>query len=186
MIDSDINNLKLNINKSIKKSTNFKDIIGDVDCASIVTPTISHFQIAKSLLQNKINILLEKPMTKSLSQAKKLNAMVKGKNIIMQVGHLERFNPVVEKLTNEINDPLFIEVHRLAEFNPRSTDVNVIFDLMIHDIDIILSLVESPIKKISVFAKKIITQTTDIANVRIEFLNNSVANLTAKQNKRQE
>ena len=181
VIDSDINNLKLNINKSIKKSTNFKDIIGDVDCASIVTPTISHFQIAKSLLQNKINILLEKPMTKSLSQAKKLNAMVKGKNIIMQVGHLERFNPVVEKLTNEINDPLFIEVHRLAEFNPRSTDVNVIFDLMIHDIDIILSLVESPIKKISVFGKKIITQTTDIANVRIEFLNNSVANLTASR-----
>tara|TARA_B100000614_G_scaffold250073_1_gene259751 strand:- start:2189 stop:3103 length:915 start_codon:yes stop_codon:yes gene_type:complete len=181
VIDSDINNLKLNINESIKKSTDFEDIIGNVDCASIVTPTTSHFQIAKSLLQNKINILLEKPMTESLSQAKKLNAMVKGKKVIMQVGHLERFNPVVEKLTSEINNPLFIEVHRLAKFNPRSTDVNVIFDLMIHDIDIILSLVESPIKKISVFGKKIITQTTDIANVRIEFLNHSVANLTASR-----
>ena len=181
LIDSDINNLKLNINKSIKKSVDFMDIIGNVDCASIVTPTVSHYQIAKSLLENKINILLEKPMTETLYQAKKLNALIKKKKTIMQIGHLERFNPVMERLTSEINNPVFIEVHRLAEFNPRSTDVNVIFDLMIHDIDIILTLIKSPIKKISVFGKKIITKTTDIANVRIEFVNNAVANLTASR-----
>ena len=137
VIDSDINNLRLNINKSIKKSTDFKDIIGNVDCASIVTPTVSHYQIAKLLLQSKINILLEKPMTETLYQAKKLNNLIDKKKTIMQIGHLERFNPVMERLKNEINNPMFIEVHRLAEFNPRSTDVNVIFDLMIHDIDII-------------------------------------------------
>ena len=181
VIDSDINNLKLNINDSIRKSTDYKDIIGNVDCASIVTPTVSHYQIAKSLLQNRINILLEKPMTQTLYQAKKLNSLIKRKKTIMQVGHLERFNPVMEKLTSEINNPAFIEVHRLAEFNPRSTDVNVIFDLMIHDIDIILSLIKSPIKKIFVFGKKIITETTDIANVRIEFTNHAVANLTASR-----
>jgi len=181
VIDSDINNLRLNINKSIKKSTDFKDIIGNVDCASIVTPTVSHYQIAKLLLQSKINILLEKPMTETLYQAKKLNNLIDKKKTIMQIGHLERFNPVMERLKNEINNPMFIEVHRLAEFNPRSTDVNVIFDLMIHDIDIILTLIKSPIKKISVFGKKIITNTTDIANVRIEFMNSAVANLTASR-----
>jgi len=181
VIDSDINNLRLNINKSIKKSTDFKDIIGNVDCASIVTPTVSHYQIAKLLLQSKINILLEKPMTETLYQAKKLNNLIDKKKTIMQIGHLERFNPVMERLKNEINNPMFIEVHRLAEFNPRSTDVNVIFDLMIHDIDIILTLIKSPIKKISVFGKKIITKTTDIANVRIEFINSAVANLTASR-----
>ena len=181
VIDSDINNLRLNINKSIKKSTDFKDIIGNVDCASIVTPTVSHYQIAKLLLQSKINILLEKPMTETLYQAKKLNNLIDKKKTIMQIGHLERFNPVMERLKNEINNPMFIEVHRLAEFNPRSTDVNVIFDLMIHDIDIILTLIKSPIKKISVFGKKIITNSTDIANVRIEFMNSAVANLTASR-----
>ena len=181
VIDSDINNLRLNIDKSIKKSTDFKDIIGNVDCASIVTPTVSHYQIAKLLLQSKINILLEKPMTETLYQAKKLNNLIDKKKTIMQIGHLERFNPVMERLKNEINNPMFIEVHRLAEFNPRSTDVNVIFDLMIHDIDIILTLIKSPIKKISVFGKKIITNTTDIANVRIEFMNSAVANLTASR-----
>ena len=120
-------------------------------------------------------------MTETLYQAKKLNNLIDKKKTIMQIGHLERFNPVMERLKNEINNPMFIEVHRLAEFNPRSTDVNVIFDLMIHDIDIILTLIKSPIKKISVFGKKIITNTTDIANVRIEFTNSAVANLTASR-----
>ena len=100
---------------------------------------------------------------------------------MLQVGHLERFNPVMKKLSQDIKDPLFIEVHRLAEFNPRSTDVNVIFDLMIHDIDIVTSLVKKKVKKISAFGKKIITNSIDIANVRLEFLGGSVANLTASR-----
>ena len=120
-------------------------------------------------------------MTQTVQQANKLLSLSKQSKVVLQVGHLERFNPVMKKLSQDIKDPLFIEVHRLAEFNPRSTDVNVIFDLMIHDIDIVTSLVKKKVKKISAFGKKIITNSIDIANVRLEFLGGSVANLTASR-----
>ena len=181
IVDLDPNNLSQNISDSIKKTTKYKDIVKDVDAVSIVTPTKDHYQIAKFFLENKKHVLIEKPITKTVDQADKLITIAKKNKLILQAGHLERFNPVMERLNNEINKPVFIEVHRLAKFNPRSTDVNVIFDLMIHDIDIVTSLVKKKIKKISAFGKKIITNSIDIANVRIEFTNDCVANLTSSR-----
>ncbi|CAI8310036.1 MAG: scyllo-inositol 2-dehydrogenase (NAD(+)) [Gammaproteobacteria bacterium] len=181
IVDLDSNNLSQNISDSIKKTTKYKDIVKDVDAVSIVTPTKDHYQIAKFFLENKKHVLIEKPITNTVNQADKLITIAKKNKLILQAGHLERFNPVMERLNNEIMKPVFIEVHRLAKFNPRSTDVNVIFDLMIHDIDIVTSLVKKKIKKISAFGKKIITNSIDIANVRIEFTDDCVANLTSSR-----
>jgi len=181
IVDLDSNNLSQKISDSIKKTTKYKDIVKDVDAVSIVTPTKDHYQIAKFFLENKKHVLIEKPITNTVDQADKLITIAKKNKLILQAGHLERFNPVMERLNNEIMKPVFIEVHRLAKFNPRSTDVNVIFDLMIHDIDIVTSLVKKKIKKISAFGKKIITNSIDIANVRIEFTDDCVANLTSSR-----
>ena len=181
IVDTNIDNIDLNGYDSIQKSSNYKEILNDVDAVSLVTPTKMHFKIAKFFLENKKHVLIEKPMTETVAQAKKLVDLAKKNKVILQVGHLERFNPVMKRLTKEISDPLFIEVHRLAKFNPRSTDVNVIFDLMIHDIDIVTTLISRKIKNVSAFGKKIITKTTDIANVRLEFYGGAVANLTASR-----
>ena len=181
VVDKLINNIDVPISAKILKTKNFKEIIDDIDAVSIVTPTNTHYKIAKFFLENKKHVLIEKPMTKSTSEAKTLINIAKKNKLILQIGHLERFNPVMKKLTSEIKSPLFIEVHRLAKFNPRSTDVNVIFDLMIHDIDIIMSLVKRKIRNITAFGKKIITKTTDIANVRIDFENGIVVNLTSSR-----
>ena len=181
IVDIDKKNLDLVNSKEIYKSTSYKDIIGKVDAVSIVTPTITHFSIAKFFLDNKVHVLLEKPMTESVTQAKKLNEIAKKTKRILQIGHLEQFNPAIRKLKSLLNEPEFIEVHRLCKFNPRAIDVDVVLDLMIHDIDIVLSLINKNIKKISVSGKKVITTLIDIANVRIEFENNVVANLTASR-----
>ena len=181
VVDTNLDNIDLNGHDSIQKSSNYKEILNDIDAISLVTPTKMHFKIAKFFLENKKHVLIEKPMTETVAQAKKLVDLAKKNKVILQVGHLERFNPVMTRLTEEISDPLFIEVHRLAKFNPRSTDVNVIFDLMIHDIDIVTTLMKKNIKNVSAFGKKIITTSTDIANVRLEFSGGSVANLTASR-----
>ena len=181
VVDTNLDNIDLNGHDSIQKSSNYKEILNDIDAISLVTPTKMHFKIAKFFLENKKHVLIEKPMTETVAQAKKLVDLAKKNKVILQVGHLERFNPVMTRLTEEISDPLFIEVHRLAKFNPRSTDVNVIFDLMIHDIDIVTTLMKKNIKHVSAFGKKIITTSTDIANVRLEFSGGSVANLTASR-----
>ena len=181
VVDTNLDNIDLNGHDSIQKSSNYKEILSDVDAISLVTPTKMHFKIAKFFLENKKHVLIEKPMTETVLQAEKLVDLAKKNKVILQVGHLERFNPVMKRLTKEISDPLFIEVHRLAKFNPRSTDVNVIFDLMIHDIDIVTTLMKKNIKNVSAFGKKIITTSTDIANVRLEFSGGSVANLTASR-----
>jgi len=181
VVDTNLDNIDLNGHDSIQKSSNYKEILNDIDAISLVTPTKMHFKIAKFFLENKKHVLIEKPMTETVAQAKKLVDLAKKNKVILQVGHLERFNPVMTRLTKEISDPLFIEVHRLAKFNPRSTDVNVIFDLMIHDIDIVTTLMKKNIKNVSAFGKKIITTSTDIANVRLEFSGGSVANLTASR-----
>ena len=181
IVDIDKKNLDLVNSKEIYKSTSYKDIIGKVDAVSIVTPTVTHFSIAKFFLDNKVHVLLEKPMTESVTQAKKLNEIAKKTGRILQIGHLEQFNPAIRKLKSLLNEPEFIEVHRLCKFNPRAIDVDVVLDLMIHDIDIVLSLIDRNIKKISVSGKKVITNLIDIANVRIEFENNVVANLTASR-----
>lgn len=181
IVDNNLKNKNLDIVENIAITDDYKGILNDVDAVSIVTPTISHYEIAKYFLSNKKHVLIEKPMTQTVSQAEKLLLLAKKNRVILQAGHLERFNPVMKKLSQDVKNPVFIEVHRLSKFNPRSTDVNVIFDLMIHDIDIVTSLIKNKIKKISAFGKKIITNSTDIANVRIEFIGGAVANLTASR-----
>jgi len=181
IVDIDKKNLDLVESNKVYRSTSFKDIIGKVDAVSIVTPTITHFPIAKFFLENKVHVLLEKPMTQSVSEARKLNTIAKKSRCILQIGHLEQFNPAIRKLKSQLKTPEFIEVHRLCKFNPRAIDVDVVLDLMIHDIDIVLSLIDKDIKKISVSGKKVITNLIDIANVRIEFKDNVVANLTASR-----
>ncbi len=169
------------INNNIIKANNYKDILNEVDAVSIVTPTTTHFKIAEFFLSNKKSVLLEKPMTETTAQARKLNDLADKNKCILQIGHLEQFNPAIKKLKSDFKNPQFIEVHRLCKFNPRANDVDVVLDLMIHDIDIVLSIINKKIKKISVSGKKIITNLTDIANVRIEFDKNIVANLTASR-----
>ena len=180
LVDKNIKNLK-NYKDKYNVSTNYKEIVNDVDAVSIVTPTVNHYEIARYFIEKNKHVLIEKPMTQTVSEAKKLINLAKKHKKTIQIGHLERFNPVIRKVSSLIKNPLFIEVHRLAQFNPRSTDVNVIYDLMIHDIDITTSLVPSKIKKISSFGKSIITNKIDIANARLEFFNGTIANLTASR-----
>ena len=180
LIDKNIKNLK-NYKDKYNVSTNYKEIVNDVDAVSIVTPTVNHYEIARYFIEKNKHVLIEKPMTQTVSEAKKLINLAKKYKKTIQIGHLERFNPVIRKVSSLIKNPLFIEVHRLAQFNPRSTDVNVVYDLMIHDIDITTSLVPSKIKKISSFGKSIITNKIDIANARLEFFNGTIANLTASR-----
>jgi len=181
VVDQQIENLDFIKSKKIIKTDKYANIIENVDAVSIVTPTNTHYKIAKFFLENKKHVLLEKPMTETITQAKKLNSLAKRNKCILQIGHLEQFNPAVKKLRQSFKNPQFIEVHRLCQFNPRANDVDVVLDLMIHDIDIVMSLVKKRIKKVSVSGKKIITDLTDIANVRIEFSDNIIANLTASR-----
>jgi len=181
VVDQQIENLDFIKSKKIIKTDKYANIIENVDAVSIVTPTNTHYKIAKFFLENKKHVLLEKPMTETIMQAKKLNSLAKRNKCILQIGHLEQFNPAVKKLRQSFKNPQFIEVHRLCQFNPRANDVDVVLDLMIHDIDIVMSLVKKRIKKVSVSGKKIITDLTDIANVRIEFSDNIIANLTASR-----
>ena len=181
VVDTNIDNHALVKEKSISKFKKYQDIVNHVDAVSIVTPTSSHFKIAKYFLEKKVHVLLEKPMTETVAQARKLNNIAKKNNCILQIGHLEQFNPAIRKIRKSNCKPQFIEVHRLCQFNPRANDVDVVLDLMIHDIDIVLSLINKPIKNIEVSGKKILTKLTDIANVRIKFEDNIVANLTASR-----
>ena len=181
VVDTNIDNHALVTEKNILKFKKYQDIVNHVDAVSIVTPTSSHFKIAKYFLEKKVHVLLEKPMTETVAQAKKLNNIAKKNNCILQIGHLEQFNPAIRKIRKSNCKPQFIEVHRLCQFNPRANDVDVVLDLMIHDIDIVLSLIDKPIKNIEVSGKKILTKLTDIANVRIKFEDNIVANLTASR-----
>ena len=181
VVDEQIENLDFIDSKKIIKTDKYTNIIENVDAVSIVTPTNTNYKIAKFFLENKKHVLLEKPMTETVPQANKLNSLAKRNKCILQIGHLEQFNPAVKKLKQSFKNPQFIEVHRLCQFNPRANDVDVVLDLMIHDIDIVMSLVKKRIKKVSVSGKKIITDLTDIANVRIEFSDNIIANLTASR-----
>tara|TARA_Y200000002_G_scaffold61114_1_gene46348 strand:- start:3412 stop:4329 length:918 start_codon:yes stop_codon:yes gene_type:complete len=181
IVDTDIKNHSIVKEKGVLISENYQDIINKVDAVSIVTPTITHYELAKYFLNNKIHVLLEKPMTETVAQAKKLNTIAKKNKCVLQIGHLEQFNPAIRKLRKSACKPQFIEVHRLCQFNPRANDVDVVLDLMIHDIDIVLSIVNKKIQSIEVSGKKILTKLTDIANVRIKFKDNVVANLTASR-----
>lgn len=157
------------------------DLILAVDMVDIVTPTLSHYDCAKKAIAKGKHIFIEKPITNTVEEAEEIRELLSKHNIRGQVGHVERFNPAFIAVKDQIKNPMFIETHRLAEFNPRGTDVPVVLDLMIHDIDIILSVVKSKVKNVSASGVSVISDTPDIANARIEFENGCVANLTASR-----
>ncbi len=157
------------------------DLIDAVDVIDIVTPTLSHYECARLAITKGKHIFIEKPITNTVEEAETIRTLVAEHKVKGQVGHVERFNPAFKAVKDQITNPMFIETHRLAEFNPRGTDVPVVLDLMIHDIDIILSVVNSKVKQISASGVSVISDTPDIANARIEFVNGCVANLTASR-----
>lgn len=161
--------------------TDYQELIGKVDAVSIVVPTQKHFEVAKVFLENKVHVLLEKPITSTVKEAEELVRIAEENKLVFQIGHLERFNPAVLALENELTQPLFIESNRIAPFNPRGADVNVVLDLMIHDIDIILDFAKSPVKHIDANGVAVISRGIDIANARITFENGCVANVTASR-----
>lgn len=168
-------------NLKLKRFDKINDLINAVDCVDIVTPTLSHYEIASAALKKSKHVFIEKPVTETVSEAKKLSKLAIEAQVKVQVGHVERFNPAFKEAQKYLNNPMFIETHRLAQYNPRGTDVPVVLDLMIHDLDIILSVVKSPIRRISASGVAVISETPDITNARIEFDNGCVANLTASR-----
>ncbi len=161
--------------------SDFKDLIGEVDAVSIASPTRSHFDIASALLENDIHVLVEKPITTTLEEAEALVELAEGRGLVLQVGHLERFNPAVMAIAEYLQKPQFIESNRIAPYKPRSTDVSVVLDLMIHDIDLVHSIVGSPVVSLDATGGSIISSDIDIANARIKFENACVANVTASR-----
>lgn len=156
-------------------------LLSVIDAADIVAPTDHHFSLCEAAIKNGKHVFVEKPLANTMEEAHALVKLVKESNVKLQVGHVERFNPAFLAVKDLKLNPMFIEVHRLAQFNPRGTEVSVILDLMIHDIDIILSIVKSDVKSISASGVAVMTETPDIANVRIEFNNGCVANLTSSR-----
>ena len=172
---------ELSDKEGYKCFSNLDNMLDNVEAIDIVSPTSTHYNIAKQAISSNKHIFIEKPITNNIDHAKDIIQLSKKNNIIGQVGHVERFNPAYVKAFNHIEDPMFIESHRLSDFNPRGTDVSVIMDLMIHDIDIVLNTVKSKVKKINASGVSIISDSPDIANARIEFENKCVANLTASR-----
>lgn len=161
--------------------TDYQLLLGQVDAVSIVVPTTLHYAVAKDFLNSGTHVLVEKPITTTVAEADELIALADQKNVILQVGHLERFNPAVLGFDDADEKPLFIESHRLSPFNPRANDVSVVLDLMIHDIDIILALVDSELERIDASGTAVLTQGIDIANARLVFKSGCVANVTASR-----
>ncbi|GGZ67875.1 Gfo/Idh/MocA family protein [Algibacter mikhailovii] len=180
--DADENNAKKVADEfGYKYFNSVEALIDAVDMVDIVTPTLSHYDCAKQAIAKGKHIFIEKPITNTVEEAEHIRELLAEHNLRGQVGHVERFNPAFIAVKDDIKSPMFIETHRLAEFNPRGTDVPVVLDLMIHDIDIILSLVKSKVKHVSASGVAVISDTPDIANARLEFENGCVANLTASR-----
>ncbi len=166
---------------NIPRFTDADEFLAKCDAIDVVTPTQFHFEWCEKAIKSGKHVFVEKPFANTMNEARELVKLARESNIKLQVGHVERFNPAFLSLKNTELKPMFIEVHRLAQFNPRGTEVSVILDLMIHDIDIILSIVKSDVKKISASGVAVLTETPDIANVRLEFDNGCVANLTSSR-----
>ncbi|AWG27372.1 Gfo/Idh/MocA family protein [Flavobacterium kingsejongi] len=164
-----------------KNFTTIAELIEETDVIDIVTPTLSHYECAKQAIKAGKHVFLEKPISNTVAEAEEIIALSKEYNVKGQVGHVERFNPAFKAVKDQIENPMFIETHRLAEFNPRGTDVPVVLDLMIHDIDAILSVVKSKVKNINASGVSVISDSPDIANARIEFENGCVANITSSR-----
>lgn len=157
------------------------DVIGKVDIASVATPTVSHLKVAQILIENGIHVLIEKPLAKDTDEGRKIIELAKKHGVVVQVGHTERFNPVVEAIHKFEVTPQFIETHRISPFTFRSADIGVVFDIMIHDIDVVLSLVKSKVDKVDAVGVAVLGRNEDIANARLIFENGCVANLTASR-----
>jgi predicted dehydrogenase len=159
----------------------YQELLKNVQAVSIVTPTSTHFELARMAIDAGIHVFVEKPITTTTEQAETLVNLSRSRNVTVQVGHIERFNPALLALEKYKINPMFVESHRLAQFNPRGTDVAVVLDLMIHDIDIILSLVRSPVERIEANGVAVVSNSIDIANARLQFANGCVANVTASR-----
>lgn len=157
------------------------ELLEAVDVIDIVTPTVTHFDLASQSIQAGKHVFIEKPLTNTVDEAEKLIALSQAHGVKVQVGHVERFNPALLALEDIVLNPMFVEAHRLSIFNPRGTDVSVILDLMIHDLDIVLSMVKSPVQNLRASGVAVVSTSPDIANVRLEFENGAVANLTASR-----
>lgn len=180
--DADIDaSKKISDELGYKSFPSMEALIEACDVIDVVTPTIHHFECAKKVVEAGKHLFIEKPITQTVEEAEKLLLLASENNVKGQVGHVERFNPAFMAVRDKFENPMFIEAHRLAEFNPRGTDVPVVLDLMIHDIDAILSVVDSEVKNVYSSGVSVISETPDIANARIEFENGCVANLTASR-----
>lgn len=165
----------------VKRFNSMDELLDAVDCIDIVTPTLSHFDCASRALRKSKHVFIEKPVTETVDEARILISLAQEAGVKVQVGHVERFNPAFQAAVPYLSNPMFIETHRLAQFNPRGCDVPVVLDLMIHDLDAILSVVKSGVKRISASGVAVVSDSPDIANARIEFDNGCVANLTASR-----
>lgn len=161
--------------------TDYRELFGRVQCVSIAVPTRLHYQVARDFIDAGIDVLVEKPLTADIGEAQELVRAAQANNVLLQVGHLERFNPAIRRLEGVIRDPKFVECHRLAPFVERGTDVDVVLDLMIHDIDVIASLVRSPVERVEAVGVPVLTDKPDIANARIKFANGCIANVTSSR-----
>jgi len=165
----------------VKSYPDMDALIADCDVLDIVTPTIAHYDCSIRAMKQSRHVFIEKPLSNTIEEAKEMISLAQEANVKVQVGHVERFNPAFTAAKPFIDQPMFVETHRLAEFNPRGTDVSVVLDLMIHDIDIVLNMVKSEVKKINCSGVAVVSDTPDICNARIEFDNGCVANLTASR-----
>ncbi|PKG43018.1 Gfo/Idh/MocA family protein [Psychroflexus sp. MES1-P1E] len=172
---------KIEVEFSYSCFEDYAELLNNVDVIDIVTPTTYHYSMAEQAIKAGVHVFIEKPITSTVKEAEALIKLAKAHNVKGQVGHVERFNPAFRAAIGKIDTPMFIEAHRLSEFNPRGTDVPLVLDLMIHDIDAILSIVNSKVKKINASGVSVISETPDITNARLEFENGCVANLTASR-----
>lgn len=161
--------------------TDYREVLNGIDAAAVVVPAELHYQITRDCLQAGLHVLVEKPMTETVAQADELVDLAERRGCVLQVGHLERFNPVVEAMRQHASAPLFIEAHRLSPMSNRGTEVDVVLDLMIHDLDIVLNLVEADIVNVSAIGLRVLTDEIDIANARLEFSSGCTANITASR-----
>jgi predicted dehydrogenase len=162
-------------------ASDVEDFASRVDAATVAVPTVYHRKVAEPLMNHGIHVMVEKPISESYAEAQALIALAQQKNVILQVGHIERFNPVLRQLEERMNHPRFIEAHRLSPFPNRSMDIGVVLDVMIHDIEIVLHLVKSPLVQIDAVGINVLTKREDIANARMKFANGCVANITASR-----
>lgn len=167
--------------EGVKAYRSAEELFDDVNAVSVVTTTSAHYEIVKKAFEKNLHVFVEKPITSNISEAEELVKIARQKELTFQVGHIERFNPALLSLEKYNLNPMFIQTDRLAQFNPRGTDVAVVLDLMIHDIDIILSLVQSEVKNVFASGVAVVSDTIDIANARLEFENGAVANVTASR-----